>query len=114
MTRPDPASAPGPAQTTNVPERTYRPKALLCSVLAVLWIFPSLGGLVIFLPALRGWREADSVAGALEGTRVEQWLALLLLLLHPVFIWLAWRFRRTEIPQPVPTDPDPEKPEQET
>jgi hypothetical protein len=98
-------------QPAAVPGRTYRPKTLLYSVLAVLWIFPAIGSGFILVPAVRLWREADSFANALATTRLEHWLAIVLLLLHPFFLWRACRLRRTEVPQPIPAEESPEEEE---
>ena len=53
------------------------PRGLACAVLAVLWLFPSIGaGFILLAVPETGWR-------------LEQWLALSLLALHVVFIWGA-------------------------
>ena len=82
-------------------------KALAFRTLAILWIVPSLTALFV-LPY--DFRKGDSLLETLKLVRVEQWLALLLLLLHPFFIYFAIHFRRTEIPreQIVPNAEEPE------
>ena len=53
------------------------PRGLLFAVLAILWIFPSVGAALILLRAKTGWH-------------LEQWLALVLLAAHAVFIYGAF------------------------
>ena len=50
------------------------PRGLIFAVLAILWIFPSIGAALILSRAERGWH-------------LEQWLALVLLAIHAVFIY---------------------------
>ena len=76
-------------------ERVKTPKAVLFFVLSILWIFPSFGA---------GWIMANDFSTVhhasfetfLPSIKLEQWLVLLLLALHAVFIFLAMRFRRRE------------------
>ena len=53
------------------------PRALMFAVLAILWIFPSLGAGFILARAENGWQ-------------LEQWLALMLLAIHAVFIYVGF------------------------
>ena len=102
----EPAAAAGP-----LPARLHRPKTERFRALSILWCFPSLGALVIL--GLNGsvWFQADSMSAVVAGTRVEQWVALGLLLLHPVFLGLARHYRRTERPVELPPDdPEPDEP----
>lgn len=75
--------------------RCYQTKALLFRTLALLWILPSLTSIFVIVYL---FPQASGVIEALKLIRVEQWLSLLVLLVHPVFIYLAVRHRRTEIP----------------
>lgn len=50
------------------------PRALVFAVLAIVWIFPSLGAGFILAHAENGWQ-------------MEQWLAVVLLAIHAVFIY---------------------------
>ena len=101
----DPAKLPDCARP--VPEssgRTYQPKALLFSMLSVLWIFPSVGALCIVAPGLRSALQTGSVGAAVSSLGLEHWVALLLLSVHPAFVWQARRLKRNETPRPVPDD----------
>lgn len=76
--------------------RRYQPKAQLCRTLALLWIFPSLGALLILILGFQIWPRIDSPLAALQATTLEQWIALAVLLAHPAFILLARRLTKTE------------------
>ena len=105
----DPGRGPGLAGGSEpgaVPEGWHRPKTQRYTMLSVLWVFPSLGALVILGLGVPGWREADSLGGLVAATRFEHWLALVLLGLHPVFFWLARHYRNVETPVPLPPEPD--------
>jgi hypothetical protein len=73
-----------------------RRKALLFSVLAILWVFPSIGAVWILWINLPVWSEASTALAALKRTRLEQWVALGLLATHAVFVFLAIHFARHE------------------
>lgn len=64
-------------------------RALRYRTLTVLWCFPSLGALFVFLNDAAWWR-AEGVLARLEAVRIEQWIAAGLLGLHG---WFAWRWR---------------------
>jgi hypothetical protein len=74
----------------------YQPKATLCRTLALLWIFPSLGAVVILLLGFRKWQRVDGPLGAVQAMTLEQWIALAVLLAHPAFIFLARRLAKIE------------------
>ena len=95
----EPASAEGPA-----PVRLHRPKTQLFRALSLLGCFPSLGALVILGLNLEVWRAADSLGAALARTRLEQWIALVLLLLHVLVLVLARRYQRVEKPVEIPLE----------
>lgn len=88
--------------------RRYQPKATLCRTLALLWIFPSLGALLILALGLRNWPRVDGPVGAVQAMTLEQWIALAVLLAHPAFILLARRLAKTEPLRELP--PDDESP----
>ncbi len=71
-------------------------KAVLFFVLSILWVFPSIGAGWLIGADFRSWLAAKSVMAALSAVKFEQWLALLLLCLHLVFVILALRFRSRE------------------
>jgi hypothetical protein len=80
---------------------TYRtdqpqPKARALRMLTLLWIFPSLGSVVVLMMCGERWWDMGSFSAVSRALTMEQWIALGLLLAHPVFAALAWHFRRTE------------------
>lgn len=74
----------------------HQPRAQLCTVLAWLWIFPSLGAVWILLTSGTEWRHAGGWLDGLRAVRFEQWIAVGMLLLHGFFLVMARRLRRTE------------------
>jgi hypothetical protein len=66
------------------------PRALIFAVLAVLWVFPSIGALAILFTGEQGWRQSPDVMNALRAVALEQWLAVALLVIHALFTWAAW------------------------
>ena len=100
-----------PTGSESAGERTryHRPKAQLFAVLSVLWLFPSLGALLILVLGFSVWRRAESLSAMLATTRFEQWVALLVLLLHPIFHGLARYYRKTETPRPIPPEKEEDK-----
>lgn len=71
-------------------------RSVLFRTLTLLWIFPSLGAAWI-IASERAWLHAGDILAALGAVRVEQWIALGLLLAHAWFAWRWWRARRTGI-----------------
>lgn len=71
-------------------------KAILFRSLAVLWIFPSFGACWILASGLNRLLGAKGFLDAFSIIKIEELLAVLLLLAHAVFIFLAIRFRRLE------------------
>ena len=113
---PEPPAGAGPASPlasppASPPVRWHRPKTERFRALSILWWFPSAGALVILGSDLRAWRAAESWGTALAGTRLEQWVALGLLLLHPVLFALARHYHRVERPVALPPE-EPEEPEE--
>ncbi len=87
------------AQEQNSPEiegLTKTSKAILFRSLAVLWIFPTFGACWILASDFSKFLKVKSIVEFLSAVKIEEWLALILLLLHGVFIFLAIRFRRRE------------------
>ena len=74
----------------------YRPKANLFSVLTVLWLFPTAGAVAIIALNTPRWIASESLVEAFRSIGFEQWIALGLIVAHPIFAALAWRYRRTE------------------
>lgn len=85
--------------------RRIKHRALLFTVLSILWVFPT-GGAVWILVHDARWSRAASIREGVRGVALEQWIALGLLLLHILFIVLAFRLRRTEQPREVAVDED--------
>ena len=81
---------------SDAPDHRYQPRVLLCRTLAWLWIFPSLGALVILLLGFRQWPQVDGLWSALKALRFEQWCAVAVLLAQVVFVILAARLRKTD------------------
>jgi hypothetical protein len=93
-------------------KRWVRPKYQFCSMMSWLWVFPSLGALVML--AAPRWPAAATRMEGLGMVQLQEWIAAGLLLLHVVFILLARRYDRVEksreITVEVPvTDHDPRK-----
>lgn len=61
----------------NEAEASKVPRGLMFAVLAILWIFPSVGAAFILSRTDSDWR-------------LEQWLALVLLATHAAFIYCAF------------------------
>jgi hypothetical protein len=73
-------------------------RALLFRMLAFLWIFPSLGALVIIRGDFLRWFDSPTFLEGLGRIRFEEWIALGLLVLHALFVVLAIRLRRSKPP----------------
>ena len=86
------------------PPRRCQPRALRFTVLATLWIFPSLGALWIILADCAPWFRVATLPEAVGAVSFEQWTALVVLMLHPLFFSLAGHYRRTEIPCELPAE----------
>jgi len=77
-------------------KRPSRARALLFTMLAFFWIFPSLGALAIIGLDFVRWFDSPTILEGLGRIRFEQWIALGLLALQVMFVGLAIRFRRSE------------------
>jgi hypothetical protein len=62
----------------------------------MLWFFPSLGALWIIGSDCAKWFGTPSILDGLRAVAFEQWIALAVLALHPVFAVLARHYRKTE------------------
>lgn len=88
-----PCTGPGIAMTRHV---RYQAKYELFSMLARLWVLPSAGSLVvIFLAGTPGKRGA-SWLDRLAWVGFEQWVGFGILTAHFLFMYLAFRYRRSE------------------
>lgn len=99
------AGGPGP---TSEPKLRHQPKAALCRMLSILWLFPSMGAVLILVMTEARWWVAGSFFARLSAVTFEQWIAVVILTAHPAFMWLAWRFRRTEPWKEIEPEPDPD------
>lgn len=61
-------------------------RALLFATLSILWVFPSLGAAWIVVRA----EPASAGVQAFSDRPVEYWISWLILVLHPMFVWLGW------------------------
>lgn len=75
-------------------EKFKTPKAILYFVLSILWIFPSLTAIWMIAGDFSAMRNAQNVREFFFAVKLEQWVGVILLLLHAVFIFLAIRGRR--------------------
>jgi hypothetical protein len=79
-------------------ELAHKPRALFFGILAILWIFPSIGAIWILLADF-AWLEAPTWLARLRAIPLEQWVAILLLAAHGLWVYLAFRWRRREEPK---------------
>jgi hypothetical protein len=72
-------------------------KRVLYRTLSILWIFPSLGAVFILArrPGFRS-KETASWIDLIRRFPLENWLAVILLVLHLLFIYNAIRYARRE------------------
>ena len=93
-----------------IERRQGRPRARLCAIVSILWVFPSFGASFILAPGFRNWFQADSFVEGLRTVAFDQWIALIILLAHLVFVGLAWYFRRTEpLREETGLEPNPDQ-----
>jgi hypothetical protein len=88
-----------------------RPKTDLFRMLTLLWIFPSGGAALILGLNFPDWSRARGLLEHLGEVALEQWVALAVLIAHPVFAALTWRYHRTEVERDVTfrePNPDPD------
>ncbi|MEO8427742.1 MAG: hypothetical protein ABI651_11595 [Verrucomicrobiota bacterium] len=74
-------------------ERPGQARARLFTMLAFLWIFPSLGALAIIGGDFLRWFDSPTILEGLGRIRFEQWIALGLLVLQALFVVFAIRNR---------------------
>lgn len=94
-------------------KRFYKPRAQLFKTMSLLWVAVSVASVVIIGGDFRLWVAAGDVREAAAIVTFEQWIALALLLLHPLFILLAFRYHRSERPKEIveeTEDGDPGRP----
>ena len=70
-------------------------RAIRYRMLALLWCMVSPPALFLILRE-RAWLHAGDFTRAVTAVRLEQWIALVLLLCHGWFAWRAWRIGRAE------------------
>ena len=80
-------------------KRPGQARALLFRMLAFVWIFPSLGALVIIRGDFLRWFDSPTMLEGLARIRFEEWIALGLLVLHALFVVLAIGLRRSKAAQ---------------
>jgi hypothetical protein len=73
-----------------------RPKANRFKMLSVLWIFPSLGALVILGLDTGAWIQRASLGDCLAAVPLQSWMAVMVLVAHGLFLGLARHYHRTE------------------
>ena len=71
-------------------ETTTTPNEVRYRVLSLVWCFPSLGALWLLGTGIKQWSFRDGLLPGLTHVRIEEWIALLLLALHAVWL-LKWR-----------------------
>lgn len=72
-------------------------RALLFKILSILWIFPSSGALWILRSGPKAYMRASTFLEKVEAVALEEWIAMLLLIAHMVFIVRALRSRNTHL-----------------
>jgi hypothetical protein len=74
------------------PDRTAlrKARALLFRILAILWVFPSIGAVWILGSNAKGWEKSGAIR-LLRSLAVEDWVAIALLACHFIFILRAFR-----------------------
>ena len=77
-------------------EQFKAPKSLLFSVLSILWIFPSLTAIWLIARDFSAVRNAHNLGELFSAIRLEQWVGIILLFAHALFIFLTIRCRRRE------------------
>ena len=73
-----------------------RSRALLYKVLAVLWIFPKIGAAWVWFAEWDAFRARSRISGTLSAVAIEQWVALVLVLLQGIFAVLGFYYGRKE------------------
>ena len=78
---------------------TWKPWAVRFRLLSFFWLFPSGGAVLLFGWDVPRWFQAPALAEGLMEIRLEQWVGLLLIACHGLWIVLAIYFHRRERPQ---------------
>lgn len=81
------------AETADFPPT---PKSLTFRYLAILWCLPSFGAIWILIAEVGRVLSPPSFLKKLGAVSMEQWVSVVLLLLHLIFVGLAMHFRRKE------------------
>jgi hypothetical protein len=76
-----------------------RPRTRLFTLLSLFWIAVSAPAVFIAFSDTRRWVQATSLSEKLRAVAFEQWIGLLLIVLHLLFVTLAIRFHFTEEPR---------------
>lgn len=92
---PQPQSSAGDGMTATRQVR-YQPKFALFSMLARLWVLPSLGSILVIVLGGKAWAGGGSWQDRLAKVGFEQWIGLGILTAHFLFVFLALRYRRIE------------------
>ena len=79
------------------PEVMVVPPGVLFRMLSLLWCLVSPGALFLLLRD-RAWTDSPGVVATLRAVRLEQWIAVVLLVLHLWFVWRWWRAARRVAP----------------
>jgi len=66
------------------------PRTRRWATLAILWVAVTPGALLILLQPNEALHQAEDFPARLRAIRFEEWLALILIALHLLFINLAW------------------------
>ena len=82
------------------PPRGWQSKAMRYKWLSWFWLFPSAGAACILALAETSWWHAPTWRRMVEALRLEQWIALAILLVQGVLVALAIYHRRVEPLQP--------------
>jgi hypothetical protein len=72
------------------------PRSITYKYLSILWILPSFGAIWILVAEARGVVTKPTFLAKLGAISVEQWVALVLLLLHLTFVGLSRHYRQKE------------------
>ncbi len=87
-----------------------RPRTRLFTFLSVFWIVVSAPALFIVFRDSTRWTESPTLSGKLGAIAFEQWIGIVLILLHLAFVTLAGCFHLTEQPhEEVFLEDDPDR-----
>lgn len=72
------------------------PRSITFKYLSILWLLPTVGAIWILVAQAGPILSKPSFLTKLAAVSVEQWVALVLVLLHTIFIGLARHYRQKE------------------